>query len=147
MSNPQPYEPTQNNIHILIVDDDPLIRRIFGGRLVELGLDIIYASNGNEGRETARRLKPDLVMMDERMPVMDGIEAATRMKSEAETKDIPIILFTSEDFSLEAEKTTKDLGVDAYVPKSSDFSVLVNTIKELLAKKNKFLPAPPAEKK
>ena len=119
-----------------MVDDDPMIRRLFGGRLVKLGYEVIYASDGNEGRETARRLQPDLILMDERMPIMTGTDAAARMKSEAQTKDIPIILFTNEDYSLEAEKMTKGLGIDAYVHKASDFSVLVKTIKEVLEKKN-----------
>lgn len=137
MSSTQPYEVNEKKIHILIVDDDSMLRRLFGGRLVTLGYDIIYASDGNEGRETARRLKPDLVIMDQRMPVMDGIEASSRMKTETETKDIPIILFTNEDLSLETEKIIKDLGVDAYIPKSSDFKILAQTIKDLLEKKNK----------
>jgi CheY-like chemotaxis protein len=147
MSSTEPYEPTQEKIHILMVDDDPMLRRLFGGRLVALGYDVLYASDGNEGRETARRLKPDLVLMDQRMPVMDGMEASSRMKSETETKDIPIILFTNDDFSLETEKMTLELGVNAYVHKSSDFSVLVKTIKDILEKENKSLPLPQEEKK
>ncbi len=136
MSNTQPYEQNKKKIHILIVDDDPMIRRLFGGRLVEHGYEVIYASDGNEGRETARRFQPDIVLMDERMPVMTGTEASVKMKSESETKDIPIILFTNEDFSLEAEKMTKELGLDAYVHKSSDFNILLKTIKDVLEKKN-----------
>jgi len=135
MSNPQPYESSEKKTHILIVDDDAMIRRLFGGRLTTLGYEIMYASDGNEGRETARRFHPDLVLMDENMPVMDGMEAISRMKSEKETKDIPIILFTNEDLSMEAEKVTKEFKADAYVHKSAEFSVLAKTIKDLLEKK------------
>ncbi|MFZ2205107.1 MAG: response regulator [Minisyncoccia bacterium] len=142
MSNTQPEESNIKKIHILMVDDDPMLRRLFGGRLVALGYDIIYASDGNEGRETARRLQPDLVLMDQKMPVMDGLEATSRMKSEIETKNIPIILFTNEDYSLETEMMAKDLGADAYVHKSSEFSVLVETIKNLLEKDGKTIPLP-----
>ncbi len=142
MSNTEPEESNIKKIHILMVDDDPMLRRLFGGRLVALGYDIIYASDGNEGRETARRLQPDLVLMDQKMPVMDGLEATSRMKSEIETKNIPIILFTNEDYSLETEKMAKDLGADAYVHKSSEFSVLVETIKNLLEKEGKTTPLP-----
>jgi two-component system, cell cycle response regulator DivK len=122
-------------IHILLVDDDEVMRRLFGGWLVTLGYEVIYALNGSEGRETARRLQPDLVLMDERMPVMDGMEASTRMKSEEPTKNIPIILFTNEDFSIEAEKATKELGIDAYVHKSTDFKIIKQVIKDVLEKK------------
>lgn len=145
MSNPQSTEPeiVQKKIHILMIDDDPVMRRLFGGWLTILGYEILYASDGNEGRETARRLQPDLILMDERMPVMDGIEAATRMKSEDLTKNIPILLFTNEDLSMEAQKLMKDIGVDAYLHKSSDFSVIKKTILEILEKKApEVIPVP-----
>lgn len=127
-------EATSKKIHILMIDDDATMRRMFGGWLVTLGYEVIYAPDGNEGRETARRLKPDLVLMDERMPIMDGIETSSRMKSEEETKNIPIILFTNEDLSIEAEKLIKEIGVDAYIHKSSDFSEIKKLIKDVLEK-------------
>lgn len=135
MSNPMPALQTEKKIHILMIDDDAIIRRLFGGRLVTLGYEVIYANDGNEGRETARRLHPDLILMDERMPIMSGTEAAGRIKDEKETKDIPIILFTNEDFSLEAEKMAKDTCIDAYVHKSADFSVLKQAILDVLEKR------------
>ncbi len=135
MSNTILDEQKEGKIHILMIDDDEMIRRLFGGRLVTIGYEVIYAKDGNEGRETARRLHPDLILMDERMPIMDGIESAGRIRSEEQTKDIPIILFTNEDLSLEAEKMTKDTCIDAYVHKSADFEVLKDTIANLLVKK------------
>ena len=144
MSNPQPSETeVPKKIHILMIDDDPVMRRLFGGWLTILGYEIIYASDGNEGRETARRIQPDLILMDERMPVMDGIEAATRMKSEDLTKNIPILHFTNEDLSIEAQKLIKDIGVDAYLHKSSELSVIKKVILELLKDKvPTIIPAP-----
>lgn len=134
MSNIEHIEENKK-IHILMVDDDPVMRRLFGGRLVKLGYELIYAFDGNEGREAARRLHPDLIIMDDRMPIMTGTEAAGRMKTEEPTKDIPIILFTNEDFSVEAEKMAKETCIDAYVHKSADFDVLKQTIVDVLAKK------------
>src|SRR3989344_6074380 len=110
MSGTEPYPAIEKKRSILMVDDDPMIRRLLGGKLVKIGYEVIYAMDGNEGRETARRLKPDLVIMDQRMPVMDGMQASSRMKTEIETKNIPIILFTNEDLSLETEKMVKELG-------------------------------------
>lgn len=118
--------------HILLVDDDPLMRRLFGGKLVDEGFEVIYANNGNEGRETARRLHPDLILLDYMMPVMDGMEAAKRMKEEKETADIPIIMLTNADLSLEAQKVLKELWVKAYVHKSADFTILMKHIHEVL---------------
>ncbi len=121
-------------VHILIVDDDPVMRQLFGGKLVILGYEVIYANDGNEGREVARRLHPDLILMDERMPIMDGLEASGRLKEEEQTKDIPIILFTNEDLSIEAQKMAKDIGIDDYIHKSSDFSKLKDIIARVLEK-------------
>lgn len=141
ITEPTNVETPEKKTHILMIDDDEVMRRLFGGWLVTLGFEVIYASNGNEGREIARRLQPDLVLMDERMPVMDGMEAASRMKSEEPTKNIPIILFTNEDFSIEAEKALKELGVDAYVHKSADFKIIKKVILDVLEKK-KILVTP-----
>lgn len=122
---------------ILLVDDEPVMRRLFGGRLKNLGYEIIYANDGNEGREMARRLQPNLVLMDLDMPVMDGMEAATRMKKEKETEHIPIIMLTNEDASIEAQKALNELGVDGYAHKSEDFSKLSNLINLVLMKNEK----------
>jgi CheY-like chemotaxis protein len=134
-------ETTEKKTHILMIDDDEVMRRMFGGWLVTLGFEVIYGVNGAEGREIARRLQPDLILMDERMPGMDGMETASRMKSEDPTKNIPIILFTNEDFSLEAEKAIKELGVDAYVHKSADFKEIKKVILDVL-EKNKIVFKP-----
>ncbi|MBI4812473.1 response regulator [Candidatus Falkowbacteria bacterium] len=83
----------------------------------------------------ARRLQPNLIFMDYRLPVMNGLEAASRMKEENETKHIPIIMLTNEDLSLEDQKALKELGVDAYVHKGDDFKTLVESIKKVLGKK------------
>ncbi len=124
-----------DKIHILMIDDDSLMRRLFGAQLVKEGYEVIYAIDGNEGREVARRLQPNLILMDYRLPVMNGLEAASRMKEENETKHIPIIMLTNEDLSLEDQKALKELGVDAYVHKGDDFKTLVESIKKVLGKK------------
>jgi len=128
-------EETCKKIYILMIDDDPVMRRLFGGKLVKIGYEVIYACDGDEGRETARRLHPDVILMDERMPVMDGLEASERIREEEQTKDIPIILFTNEDMSIEAEKMAEETSIDAYVHKSSDFNVLEEAITNVLKKR------------
>lgn len=116
---------------ILLIDDEPVIRRLFGGRLAQLGYELIYGADGNEGRELARRLKPDLILLDLNMPVMNGIEAARRMKSEDETKDIPIVILSNEDLSIESQKTLKELGARDYAHKSEEFQKLASLIEKI----------------
>ena len=118
---------------ILLVDDAPEVLRIFGGKLTEAGFEVLYAKDGNEGRETARRIKFDLILLDIRMPVMDGMDTLKRLKSEEITKDIPVIMLTSGDLSREAEAALiNDLGATAYIQKGAPFDVLVASINKAL---------------
>ncbi|HLC44582.1 MAG: hypothetical protein A2722_00885 [Candidatus Doudnabacteria bacterium RIFCSPHIGHO2_01_FULL_50_11] len=121
-----------NKVHMLLADDDPLLRRLIGGAFAKRGFDLIYAADGNEAREVTRRLKPDIVLLDYRMPVFDGLKTASYLKKEPETKDIPIILLTNEDFPLEGEKYLKDLGVDDYVHKGADFEDILDKVKQVM---------------
>jgi CheY-like chemotaxis protein len=79
---------------VLIVDDNPEERKIFSTYLEFAGLDLIEASNGQEGLRMANDRNPDLILMDITMPVMDGWETAIRLKSDPGTADIPIIAIT-----------------------------------------------------
>ena len=122
----------KKKIRILLVDDEPLTLRVFGGKLSNKGFEILYAHDGNEGREVARRMEVDLILLDFRMPVMDGIETLERLKGEKITKNIPIIMLTSEDLSRDAEKAIKDLGADDYIQKGTTTDNLVKRINKVL---------------
>jgi CheY-like chemotaxis protein len=131
-----------STVHILVADDDQLFRQILGGQMVKRGFEIIYAADGNEARETARRLKPDLILLDYRMPVFDGLTTAKYIKQEEATKDIPVMMLTNEDVSLEAQKIWNELGVDGYLHKSSDAETVYGQIVGVLKKYGKDIPRP-----
>jgi DNA-binding response OmpR family regulator len=100
--------------------------------LKEEGYEPITAKNGKEAMQILRKFKPDLIVLDIIMPVMDGMEALGRIIGKH--KDIPIILYSSyphyrDDFM--------SWMADAYLTKSSDLTELKETIKNLLAKKRK----------
>jgi len=118
--------------HILIIDDDYMLRRLFGGVLASAGFDVIYAASGDEGRETARRLQPDLILLDIRMPGNDGYTIARRLRQEKQTKDIPVVFLTNEDLSQEAEKAAKEVFVHDYIHKSIDLNEFVAKVKNIL---------------
>lgn len=126
------------NTHILLVDDDPLMRRLFGGKLATLGYDIIYASNGNDGREVARRLHPDLILMDVNMPGLEnGIMTAQRLLTEEATKDIPLIFLTNNDLTLDAENAIKQMKAE-YIHKSIDLDEFLEKIRAFLNERKKL---------
>jgi CheY-like chemotaxis protein len=80
---------------VLIVDDSHMIRRIVGMILKEDDYEVLIAENGLMGYEMAKAKKPDLIIMDIEMPVMNGIEATTHIKSDSSTNHIPVLIFTS----------------------------------------------------
>ena len=123
--------------HILIIDDDFDISRLFGGKLTKEGFEIMYAPEGNEGRELARRFQPDLILLDFRLPGEDGLAVAQRMKEEAVTKQIPIVLLTNEDLTREAEKAIKELWVVEYIHKSIPIEELAPRLKKIIGQYKK----------
>jgi len=119
--------------HILIIDNDPMIRRLFGGVLANAGFEVLYSQDGNEGREIARRMQPDLILLDIRMPDTDGYVIARRLREEPKTSHIPVIFLTNEDISAEAEKAMKELWVKDYMHKSIDLKEFIKRIKKVLS--------------
>lgn len=117
---------------ILMIDDDPLIQRLFGGRLGLAGYDVEYAHSGQEGRDLARRYQPDAILMDIHMPGdEDGIQTAIRLRQEDVTKTIPISLLSSADLTYETEKTVKELGV-SYMHKGIEEKDFLEKVKQLV---------------
>jgi CheY-like chemotaxis protein len=120
--------------HILIADNDPATRKLFGALLARAGFEVLYAKDGNEGREMARRFQPDLILLDLNMPVMDGWETADRLKNEPNsvTVNIPIAFLTSEDLSIEAQKNAKEFGVIDYIQKGVSNEEFIERVKKIL---------------
>ncbi|MEW5985595.1 MAG: response regulator [Chloroflexota bacterium] len=81
--------------HILVVDDDHLTLKVVEQILQRHGYQVSTAINGAEGLELARELRPDLMILDMMMPVIDGYEVYRRMKSDARTADIAILILSA----------------------------------------------------
>lgn len=113
---------------ILVVDDDPTLRRFLQDFLREEKYTVIAAANGNEALRQAYREHPDLVVLDVMMPGMDGWEVTARLR---EMSDVPIILLTAK--SAEADKLRGfSLGVDDYLTKPFSFAELNARIQAVL---------------
>ncbi|MBF0118408.1 MAG: response regulator [Desulfobacterales bacterium] len=80
---------------ILMIDDSVMVRRVVGQILKQSGYKVIAAEDGIMGCDLAKKFKPDLILMDIEMPNMNGVEATINIKSDPETANIPIIIFTS----------------------------------------------------
>ena len=82
----------KRSLTVLIVEDDDELREILQAEFELEGLTVLTATDGSEAVTTVRRLKPDLVLMDIMMPVMNGNEATKIIKNEEELQHIPIIM-------------------------------------------------------
>ncbi len=115
---------------ILVVDDHPLTRLMISQILVQQDAshEILEASNGREACETALEAKPDLILMDVMMPVMDGYEALASLKEDPETQAIPVLMLTSLDLPLQ-QKLAYDRGAFGYLVKPVRFDELNYRVK------------------
>ena len=117
---------------ILCVDDDLSLLRLYQDELSEDGYKVILAKDGREALKKFEKEAPQVVIMDIRMPTMDGIETLTAMLGK--NRQIPVILNTAYPQYRENFMTW---GAEAYVIKSSDLTELKRKIREVLDKRQK----------
>jgi DNA-binding response OmpR family regulator len=116
---------------ILIVDDEPDILKVLKLRLEKHGYEIATASTGQAGLTSCQTSPPDLVILDLMLPDMDGYDVCKKLKSDAKTGRIPVMMLTARSESTD-EVLGLELGADDYVTKPFEFSVLHSRIKNLL---------------
>jgi two-component system, cell cycle response regulator DivK len=117
---------------ILIVEDNGDMRDLLALRVQLIGYLPMLASNGKDGVEKANAEKPDLILMDLMMPVMDGWEAARKLRVRRETKAIPILAVTALSNSADL-KACLDSGCSGYIVKPFTGMDLQRKVRELLA--------------
>ncbi|MBI4529280.1 MAG: response regulator [Deltaproteobacteria bacterium] len=118
---------------ILIAEDNEDTREILLYRLKTMGnFQILLASNGKEALEIATQSKPDLIIMDLKMPVMDGWEATMALRQTAWGKDLPVIALTAQAMEKDEEKALA-AGCTDYIPKPiMDYGILKQKIERHL---------------
>jgi len=116
---------------ILTVDDSKTVRIIVKKAFKTYDCDIIEASNGVEGLATAAKETPDVILLDVTMPVMDGVEMLTKLKSDPALKGIPVIMLTAEGGRDNVIKIAK-IGVRDYVVKPFREEVLVEKVGRII---------------
>ena len=116
---------------ILIVEDNEQNLYLETFLLEKHGYDVIQARNGREGLKLAVSERPDLILLDIQLPVMDGYEVARRLKQEPDTTTIPIVAVTSYAMAGDRE-TILDTGCEGYVEKPIDPDGFVGRVKKFL---------------
>ena len=118
---------------ILVVEDQEDNRQILRDLLGNAGYELSEAENGEEALTAVASQRPDLILMDIQLPIMDGYEATRRIKADPATKSIPIIVVTSYALSGDEGKA-RDAGCDTYVTKPYSPRALLAKIREYLPK-------------
>jgi len=119
---------------ILLVEDNEMNRDILFRRLSRRGYVVVFAVDGQQGVEMARSEKPDIILMDMSLPIIDGWEATRRVKSDNAIRDVPVIGLTAHAMSGDREKAL-EAGCDDYDTKPVEFDRLISKIERLLSQR------------
>ena len=117
---------------ILVVEDNEMNRDMLTRRLARKGFEAIAAADGREGLALAHSAKPDIILMDMSLPVLDGWEATRQIKADPATRRIPVIALTAHAMTGDRQRAL-DAGCDDYDTKPVEFPSLLAKIEALLA--------------
>ncbi len=116
---------------VLVVDDEEYIQHILNFSFGAEGYEVITASDGDEAIKKAKEEHPDIIVLDIMMPKMDGYEACRRLKSDPETRGIPVILLTAKGRDVD-RKLGREAGADDYVVKPFSPGRLIERVEGIL---------------
>jgi DNA-binding response OmpR family regulator len=120
---------------ILLVDDSEVVLAMTSEALVNSGFEVITASNGLEAnRYLFQKDKPDLIILDVMIPLLNGNKTAKLLKENTNTREIPILLLSSKPAD-ELHRLTTESGADGFIQKPVDIPVMVDKIERTLSLK------------
>jgi twitching motility two-component system response regulator PilG len=120
---------------VLIVDDTNTLRSLVQIYLLAPGWEFVEAQNGAEGLEKVRALRPDVVISDVKMPVMDGFELCAAIRSDPSLRDIPVVLLTMLGDEASRERG-RLVGASAFLTKPISPETLRDTVRAAVAQKD-----------
>jgi two-component system, cell cycle response regulator DivK len=116
---------------VLVVEDNEMNRDMLSRRLMRRGFQVIFAVDGQQGVDLARSERPDIILMDMSLPVIDGWEATRRVKSDDATRGVPVIGLTAHAMAGDREKAI-EAGCDDYDTKPVELERLIGKMERLL---------------
>jgi two-component system alkaline phosphatase synthesis response regulator PhoP len=121
---------------ILLVDDEKEILDLYSAELKRSGFDVVTAGNGLDAIAEAKKRRPDLIIMDMKMPVMDGVEALDKIKHDPDLKDVRVVFltaFSDPEFASIDDKFAKEAGATSFLKKGTTLNEFVIEVKRHLA--------------
>jgi CheY-like chemotaxis protein len=122
--------PLTEEVRVLVVEDDAATRRCLCRLLETFGYTCASAANGAEALLRVRTFRPQAIIMDVNMPLLDGLEATRRLRADPLTRAIPVVALTA-NARAEDERTARQVGVNAFLTKPTDLSELVGQLRSL----------------
>jgi two-component system cell cycle response regulator DivK len=116
---------------VLVVEDNEMNRDMLSRRLMRRGFQVIFAVDGQQGVDLARSERPDIILMDMSLPIIDGWEATRRVKSDDATRSVPVIGLTAHAMAGDREKAI-EAGCDDYDTKPVELERLIGKMERLL---------------
>jgi len=121
---------TSQNLRVLLVEDAPFLRYAFGRLLRLHGFDVREANDGREALDCVGEFRPQLVLTDLMMPVMDGVELIRRLHDDPETTELPVVAITA-DATETAERQAREAGAVDVITKPIDLPALLGRLRDL----------------
>ncbi len=126
---------------VLLVEDNEMNRDMLSRRLARRGFEVVMAVDGEQGVQMAREERPDLILMDMSLPVLDGWGAARQIKADASTQSIPLIALTAHAMAGDRDKALQ-AGCDDYDTKPIELPRLLGKMERLLSPNHAAVQSP-----
>jgi two-component system, OmpR family, alkaline phosphatase synthesis response regulator PhoP len=122
------------SVTILLIEDDPLIQKMYKNAFKFEGYDMLTANDGLEGIELAKSKKPSIILLDIMMPKLNGLDALKILKSDPDTKDIPVVMLTNLADEHDAEGALSKGALKYIVKSEHDPKEIIDVVKDVVAK-------------
>ncbi len=137
---------TQKLVEVMAVDDDPDIRFVTRKILEREGYNVVEATTGGECLDKIKERKPDVILMDVKLPDIDGWEVCKKIKENKKTSSIPVVMFTAMSRKEDMDKSFKYAGADGHIPRPFKRKTLTDMLKcleeepkDIMSKLNKVV--------
>ena len=120
---------------IVVVDDDPTIIELYKRMFARKGLEVLVARDGEKGLQMIKDNKPDFVVLDIRMPKLDGLEVLKNVRKDEKVKDTPVLILTNYDLTEYREEVAQLNAVDFLTKVGTDPGALVERVTSFLSSK------------
>jgi len=122
---------TGKNKRVLVLEDNSALATVLLFNLEEAGFDVVHAVNGRVANELVRRDTFDLVISDEQMPEMNGLEFCRLFRDTEEGRDVPIVLLTAKKLELDSHQVSRELGISKIMGKPFSPRAVIRLAREL----------------